>query len=436
MDGGRLKIVSLAPFRPNRAATHAGGAFYGRYVHLLAQVADVTSVVMTGEPLAALDISPDVRLLEIPAPPDPRLSRLPLQTAAREAFVGLRIPPHHQRAWLENPEVRALLLSADIVEVQWGQLLPLVPALRGLIGPTPIVVFLHDVMSQSIARLRAADIKARRPRAAARRTLVLPAVRQSEKRLLRLADAFSVPSKKDVDTVKALGIQLPHVIFQLAPDVTPMTSRASEHSTILISGAMFRRENSEGATRFIREGWPLVRQAVPTAQLRIVGSEPEAQLMAYNGHNGVEVVGWVDDLDREYLHARMLVAPLWQGAGVKKKILDALARGCPVVGTSVAAEGLETTTGGSAPVLIGEDPAALALHIIRLLGDDEECEKLGRESWQWACTLTSLDDTIIETLGLYRQLSVSTARIDMPPDIRPTAFHDSASRQAGTDSFP
>ena len=55
---------------------------------------------------------------------------------------------------------------------------------------------------------------------------------------------------------------------------------------------------------------------------------------------GVEVTGRVDDIAPYYRRTAVFVAPVLQGSGTRLKILEAMASGCPVVSTTIGAEGL------------------------------------------------------------------------------------------------
>jgi glycosyltransferase involved in cell wall biosynthesis len=80
------------------------------------------------------------------------------------------------------------------------------------------------------------------------------------------------------------------------------------------------------------------------------------------------LIGWVPSI-RPYLNrSRMLVAPLLHGAGTKRKVIQSLLAGTPVVATSVASEGLPIR--GEEHLLIADDADAFALGITRLANDD------------------------------------------------------------------
>jgi glycosyltransferase involved in cell wall biosynthesis len=70
---------------------------------------------------------------------------------------------------------------------------------------------------------------------------------------------------------------------------------------------------------------------------------------------------------RPYLaRAGALVSPLRLGAGIKNKVLEALAMGCPVVGTPVSMDGIDVRDGED--VLIAEGDA-LVEAVVRILRD-------------------------------------------------------------------
>ena len=89
------------------------------------------------------------------------------------------------------------------------------------------------------------------------------------------------------------------------------------------------------------------------------------------------VRGWVPDLDEVYQSARVVVAPLRFGAGVKGKLGESLSYGVPVVATPLAAEGMHLTHGQD--VVIGETAEELADGIVTLLEDDKLWLRLSEE---------------------------------------------------------
>ena len=84
---------------------------------------------------------------------------------------------------------------------------------------------------------------------------------------------------------------------------------------------------------------------------------------------GLRLVGWVPSIQPYLEQSRIAAVPLLHGAGVKRKVMQAMMAGTPVVTTPVGAEGLDLTQGETA--LIGTDATDLAAGITRLLTDDD-----------------------------------------------------------------
>jgi glycosyltransferase involved in cell wall biosynthesis len=118
----------------------------------------------------------------------------------------------------------------------------------------------------------------------------------------------------------------------------------------------------------VHEVLPLLLAELPSIRVVLVGSNPPPEVTALRGPN-VIAPGWVADLDPVYAEARVVVAPLRYGAGVKGKIGEALSHGVPIVTTSVGVEGMSMTDGRDA--LIGESPSELAAAIVRVYKDEE-----------------------------------------------------------------
>lgn len=87
--------------------------------------------------------------------------------------------------------------------------------------------------------------------------------------------------------------------------------------------------------------WPRIRARLPQAQLHVYGSYPPPKAMAlHQPAQGFHVCGWADDAQAVMRAARVCLAPLRFGAGIKGKLADAMACGTPSVTTSIGAESM------------------------------------------------------------------------------------------------
>lgn len=173
---------------------------------------------------------------------------------------------------------------------------------------------------------------------------------------------------------------------------------------LVFTGVMDYEPNVDGVEWFVREILPLVRRRVPKARFTIVGSKPVPRVQALAAVEGVVVTGRVEDV-REHLHrAAVSVAPLRIARGIQNKVLEAMAAGVPVVGTTSATQGVECEPGRD--LLVRDDPAQFAAEVARLLEDPRAAEELGargralvEQRYDWERTLAPLDAWIDEWLS-------------------------------------
>jgi glycosyltransferase involved in cell wall biosynthesis len=128
---------------------------------------------------------------------------------------------------------------------------------------------------------------------------------------------------------------------------------------------------------FMREVYPRLGQTLPNVRLDIIGDNPSADIAAYNSET-VRIRGYVPDIEPYLRDARVFIAPLRFGAGIKGKVGEAMAHGIPVVTTSIGAEGFGLTHG--LDVMIADDPAAFAAAIAQLYSQRELWETIARNS--------------------------------------------------------
>ncbi len=114
--------------------------------------------------------------------------------------------------------------------------------------------------------------------------------------------------------------------------------------------------------------WPLIRRRLPDAQLHIYGAyTPPKATALHNAAQGFHVMNWAEDALQVMSQARVCLAPLRFGAGIKGKLIDAMLCGTPSVTTPVGAEAM---SGGLPwPGLIARDTAGIAEAAVRLYRD-------------------------------------------------------------------
>jgi sugar transferase (PEP-CTERM/EpsH1 system associated) len=172
-----------------------------------------------------------------------------------------------------------------------------------------------------------------------------------------------------------------------------------EPGSLVFTGVMDYFPNVDAVEWFCDAILPLVRAQIPQARLTICGSRPTAAVRQLAKREGVRVTGWVPDT-RPYLDtAEVFVAPLRVARGVQNKLLEALAMGLPCIASAIAWRG--TTVGRGNGILVADNAAEFAAHVIRLLRDSAfraETAKKAREAaeaqYRWEGQLAALDRVI------------------------------------------
>ncbi|GHF58608.1 GT2 family glycosyltransferase/glycosyltransferase involved in cell wall biosynthesis/protein-L-isoaspartate O-methyltransferase [Amycolatopsis bartoniae] len=199
------------------------------------------------------------------------------------------------------------------------------------------------------------------------------ALREMELGLVRSTDVTLVVSEVERELLHRLVPDANVTVLSNVHVVDETEAVPEDRSGVLFVGSFDHTPNRDAATWLAQEIMPLVRRSRPDAVAHVVGSNPPPEILAL-ASEGVVVHGWVPELAPHYREARVVVAPLRYGAGVKGKVGEALACGVPVVATPVAAEGMHLEHGES--VLIGETARELADHILTLLGEDKTWQEL------------------------------------------------------------
>jgi glycosyltransferase involved in cell wall biosynthesis len=238
----------------------------------------------------------------------------------------------------------------------------------------PTLVMAHNIESQILFR------RAQQSRTIAERVFFgLQARRMEafERESLRRADWVTVVTELDAEQVRAWGVQRASLVENgVDVDQFVPTEGKCDSDEVLFLAALDWYPNLDALDYLLKDIFPLVRQARPSARLRIVGRRPPAGLKERIAcFPGAELVGEVADARRCLNQAAVVVVPLRIGGGSRIKILEALAMGKAVVSTSVGAEGLAVTDGMH--LLLADAPSDFAARMVELLGSSEERFRLG-----------------------------------------------------------
>ncbi len=162
----------------------------------------------------------------------------------------------------------------------------------------------------------------------------------------------------------------------------PAGSGYEDRSGFMFIGNFRHLPNLEAYRWLRREIWPAIRGRLPRAEIRVFGAYPTQEVM--EGHRpdqGFLVMGEAVDLSDAFEVARVALAPLPFGAGIKGKISDAWWFGLPVATTPLGAEGMFHEERSPWGGLVASDAAGFVDAAVSLHEDRptwEQCSGAGR----------------------------------------------------------
>jgi O-antigen biosynthesis protein len=172
-----------------------------------------------------------------------------------------------------------------------------------------------------------------------------------------------------------------------------------DRQNVLFIGGFAHAPNVDAVVYFVEEVLPHIVEQLPDVIFQVVGSNTPAKIRELSGKN-VEVLGFVPDVKPLLERARVSVAPLRFGAGVKGKVNHSMAYGIPTVVSSIAAEGMHLVHEYDA--MIADLPATTAGAVVRLYTSRELWERVsanGRENVQKHFSVESVSRQIDELLA-------------------------------------
>ena len=191
-------------------------------------------------------------------------------------------------------------------------------------------------------------------------------------------------SQKDIDHLKSKSsftinntYVVPNGVNQELID-KPWENKNHKYS-IVFTGVMDYKPNVDGVLFFVEKIFPLILNKYPNAIFSVVGKNPTREIQDLKSSN-IRVTGFVDDISEYITNCSVYVSPLVSGAGLKNKILEAMALKKPIVSTSISLDGINVVNG--IHVLCEDNPIEFAESVCLLLMDDKIRSKLVKNAYK------------------------------------------------------
>ena len=155
----------------------------------------------------------------------------------------------------------------------------------------------------------------------------------SETEMEILTDTFKIE--------KSILCYLPFMISSENCDPRTDCNPYSERRDFVSIGNFLHPPNLDVVRYLKKDIWPKIKKELPVAKLHIYGAydTPNIKEM-HNEKEGFLVHGFVENAFEVLNSAKVLLAPLRFGAGLKGKLIQAMQTGTPCAMSSVAAEGM------------------------------------------------------------------------------------------------
>jgi glycosyltransferase involved in cell wall biosynthesis len=393
-----MHILLLTPALPY--PPHQGGAL--RNFGILRGLRDAghhVSLISFGAPGELSPLAELCAHLEMVAPPE-------RSTAARLRDLATTPQPDLARR-LESADFRAALDALlrmtrfDLIQFEGLEMAIYMAAARAAQPRTRLIYDAHNAefaLQRAIAQVETGS--PRRLPAAVYSRIQAGRIGRFERAVCAAADGVIAVSDEDAALLRPFRADgrahvLPNGIF--VDDYAPPDHKQLDlgDHVLVFTGKMDYRPNIDGARWFADAILPRIREQMPDARLYVVGQKPHASLQTLCEQEAIEVTGWVPEV-QPFLHAAgVYVAPLRMGSGTRLKILEAMAAGCAVVATSVAAAGLHDDARRA--LLLADGESTFAEAVIGLLRQPDRRAELGaqaqtvvRQHYDWSALIPCL----------------------------------------------
>lgn len=204
-------------------------------------------------------------------------------------------------------------------------------------------------------------------------------VRQAESDALKNVDTAMISSQVDrdylVNQVGTDGSEKVEVVPNGVPEELLSIESQDDGRTITFVGNMSYPPNVDGVQWFIKTVWPALRKARPDLRFQIVGGNAGKNVTKLSSVEGVEVLGYVDNIEKYLATSSVVVVPVRYASGIQNKVIEAMAAGKPVVATGPALQGVAGAD--ESTVLRADTPDEFVSAVSRLMEQSDLRKEIG-----------------------------------------------------------
>jgi len=207
--------------------------------------------------------------------------------------------------------------------------------------------------------------------------------KNSEAEMMRQLE-FSMMKKSDItiltspSEIKFLHDEDPSLKIAIVPNIHTESHSIVDfdgRKNMMFLGGFIHGPNIDAVKYLVHDIWPKIKNKLPETKLYIVGSNPTNEIKQLASED-IIVTGYVKDLTPYYNECKLMLAPLRFGSGVKGKLTQSLARGLPIISTTIAAEGINLIDGKNC--MISDDSNEFVSKVIEVYTNEKLWQDLSQ----------------------------------------------------------
>ena len=368
-----MKILFITPYLPSETSGHAGAQLISRNISMLAKNHQITlaSFIDSDESSMTTDlISKGIDVHTILYPRNQKSIIGKMSSGIRNSvamfnYLKGKEPfffAKYKRKNMEN--LISTLVNEnrfDLVQVEYNVMHHYKKQIKNI----PSVIVFHDISTKVHERgMINGDSTHKKSFEIAKRL---------EPEIGNKFDTVITLTEEDKLYLANLGCETKIHVIPPQINVPNIDKIAKTPNSICFVGSYNREPNIQAVEILINEVFPKISCSV---SLNIVGKGLGRKIIqTIHNLEGVNYLGFVDDIDSFIASQMLMVAPIHMGAGLKMKITHSLACGTPVLTTPIGAEGINI--GSENGLWIEESLEALSEKCLELMKNGQELEKAG-----------------------------------------------------------
>ncbi|MDY0218440.1 MAG: glycosyltransferase family 4 protein [Candidatus Cloacimonas acidaminovorans] len=256
----------------------------------------------------------------------------------------------------------------------------------------------HHLLEEKIALIDSYDLNIIQRR---RQKLKLNYSLHRQREYFKLCNLIIVNSKAQETLIHNWNKNIPVIVAFNGQNLDSFLKYGnhSDSSAICFYGSLSNQFNRKALKRLLEQIFPIIKNIIPETKLYIIGISPPMDIINKFKDDSIIVTGYVTDIKPYLSRCKVMVLPLETGVGFRGRVVEAMALGIPVVGTSNALQSIELENGKQG--FIEEDNNKIAEKVCLILNNNElftemsiNCRKFAEANFSLESTFGNLSKTI------------------------------------------